>query len=244
MRIDDDIKLIWTVKQTSVWLWCSFADLFSNDIEEFDNSEDCFKKYPGVKSYSSYEFIELPGDDMNINHPNYDNWNNSIPDNLKESVLEQINKLKPIEYISDVINEFESELGDDTVTFSIRTWKDAVRNEASNGKFFDINTVFREMDDDVYTDKKFFVTCDHQETFDKILNRYNDKIIYTPKRTFFGDYKTVEGIQDSVIDLLLGGKSKLIVNTMNSSFCDMQWWFGGGNANIKIMNNHPQKRFV
>ena len=232
MRMSDEVKLIWTVKEANVWLWCGFEDLFENEIEVFRSKNDCLRKYPKMSVYSSFEFIKLPDDSMDINNLDYDNWGNDIPNNIKESVLTQVNNLRPIKYIRDFVKEYESNFDDDTITFSIRTWKDAERNISSNGRFFDINKVFGEMDKSKYAQSRFFVTCD------QILDRYGDKIIYTPKRTFFGDYKTLEGIQDSVVDLLLGGKNKLIVNSKHSSYCDMQWWFGGAKADIKILNTN------
>jgi len=244
MRMSDEVKLIWTVKEANVWLWCGFEDLFENEIEVFRSKNDCLRKYPKMSVYSSFEFIKLPDDSMDINNLDYDNWGNDIPNNIKESVLTQVNNLRPIKYIRDFVKEYESNFDDDTITFSIRTWKDAERNISSNGRFFDINKVFGEMDKSKYAQSRFFVTCDHQDTFDEILDRYGDKIIYTPKRTFFGDYKTLEGIQDSVVDLLLGGKNKLIVNSKHSSYCDMQWWFGGAKADIKILNTNTGMRYA
>ena len=94
------------------------------------------------------------------------------------------------------------------------------------------------MDNKLYSNKTFFVTCDHQETFEKVLDRYGDRILYTPKRTYFGDYKTVEGIQDCVVDLLLGGQNTHTISTNGSGFCDMQWWCGGGKSTIEIIRAH------
>ena len=79
-------------------------------------------------------------------------------------------------------------------------------------------------------------------TFEEIFKKYPNRIIYTPKRTFFGDYKTVEGIQDSVIDLLLGGLNNHIIGTKGSSYCDMQWWFGGAKASVNYIISHPGRK--
>ena len=53
------------------------------------------------------------------------------------------------------------------------------------------------------------------------------------------DVSVRDRIQDSVIDLLLGGKNHHIIGTAGSSFCDMQWWFGEGKSTIKYVNAHP-----
>ena len=59
MRVDDDIKLIWTVKENDVHLWCSFEDLFINNFEVFNNKMGCYSKYPNLVTYSDYKFIKL-----------------------------------------------------------------------------------------------------------------------------------------------------------------------------------------
>ena len=68
MRVDNNIKLIWTVKENDVHLWCSFEDLFINNFEVFNNKMGCYSKYPNLVTYSDYKFIKLPEDDMDINH--------------------------------------------------------------------------------------------------------------------------------------------------------------------------------
>ena len=232
MRIDNNVKLVWPVKTSNVWLWCSFKDLFRNDFEEFQNKNECVKKYPDLKVYSDFKFIKL-NNEIDINHMIGDD----VPKDIKLSVVEQINKLKPVEYIDTKVNLFKQKFNKKTITVSVRTYKDAKRNYNSNGIFFDISKIFDAMDE--HTESNFFVTCDHQDTFKEIFERYPDRIIYTPKRTFFGDYKSVAGIQDSVIDLLLGGLNNHIIGTQGSSFCDMQWWFGGAKASVNYINAHP-----
>ena len=235
MRIDDDIKLVWPVKTSSVWLWCSFKDLFKNEFEEFKNKDECVHKHSNLKIYSDYKFIRL-NNEIDINHLVGD----EVPDDIKYSVVKQIKKLKPVEYIDNKVELFRKKFNKKTITVSVRTYKDAGRNNAKNGIFFDITKIFDEMDK--YSDCDFFVTCDHQDTFEEIFKKYPNRIIYTPKRTFFGDYKTVEGIQDSVIDLLLGGLNNHIIGTKGSSYCDMQWWFGGAKASVNYINAHPGRK--
>ena len=73
-----------------------------------------------------------------------------------------------------------------------------------------------------------------------IRDRYSEKIIYTTKRTKFGDFSTAEGLQDALIDLYLGGKNKTILSSYGSSFCELQWWFGGCQSDIIMMDLHPK----
>jgi hypothetical protein len=243
MRLDAEIKLIWTVKENSVHLWCPFEDLFTNNFETFDQytKSECYKLYPSAKLYRGHQFITIcykDGSKIDLNQLALVDSGNSIPVIVKNNILDTINKLEPVEYIRKSVDELKSKFNDDTITVSIRTYLDAERNIHSNGRFFDINKVFEKMDNELYGDRLFFVTCDHQETFEEVLNRYGDRIIYTPKRTYFGDYKTTEGIQDCVIDLLLGGQSKHMISTNGSGFSEMQWWFGGGKSTIEVVYSH------
>lgn len=243
MRLDDEIKLIWTVKENSVHLWCPFEDLFTNNFETFNQYTEhkCYKLYPSAKQYRGSQFMTIhynDGYEIDLNQLALVDSGKTIPEIVKNNILDTINKLEPVEYIKKSVDELKSKFNDDTVTVSIRTYLDAERNIQSNGRFFEINKVFEKMDSELYGDRLFFVTCDHQETFERVLNRYRNRIIYTPKRTYFGDYKTVEGIQDCVIDLLLGGQSKRMILTNNSGFSEMQWWFGGAKSTIEVIYAH------
>ena len=84
------------------------------------------------------------------------------------------------------------------------------------------------------------MTAEELLLFNEILKKYGDRILYTEKRTTFGDYRTKEGIQDALIDLYLSGKNKKILLSYGSSFGELQWWFGGGVSQITMMNLHPE----
>jgi hypothetical protein len=85
---------------------------------------------------------------------------------------------------------------------------------------------------------RMFVTCDSQEVMNKILSRYKSKVFFTTKRTYFGDFQSLEGAQDIIIDLYLAGLSKLLIGTRFSSFSEMQWWFGGCQAEYRQISLH------
>ena len=62
--------------------------------------------------------------------------------------------------------------------------------------------------------------------------RYGDRVITYPKRTKFGDRKTVKGMQDIMIDFLLSSKNKVIIGDKLSTFTELSWWFGGCKAKV------------
>jgi hypothetical protein len=73
----------------------------------------------------------------------------------------------------------------------------------------------------------------------EILKKYGERVLYTKKRTSFGDYRSIEGVQDALIDLYLSGKNKTLLLSYGSSFGELQWWFGGGHSKIIMMDLHP-----
>jgi hypothetical protein len=237
LSIDEDLKLLWEYGphegQDLGGVWCRFNDLFENNFEEFDSMKD----WPGhnCKHVEGCTFFE------NINHLDLhygDNWGNHIPEELKKKHVGIISKLKPVKYIRDNVERFSKLFDDDTITVSIRTWKDVPRTRNTKGKTFSIDSLYSYLD--TYNTNKFFITCDDENTFNEILKKYGDRILYTEKRTTFGDYRTKEGIQDALIDLYLSGKNKKILLSYGSSFGELQWWFGGGVSQITMMNLHPE----
>ena len=74
----------------SIALKAAFAILKSL----FDNKNICLEKYPNLPIYSAYKFIKLDNDDMDISHLDFDNWGDTITENIKTSVLNQINKFR------------------------------------------------------------------------------------------------------------------------------------------------------
>lgn len=234
MRIDDDIKLVWDYKTYDGGVWCKFGDLFENNYEEFFSIDECVKHYPNIPIYKSCEFFKFDDEEDANQHFVSENRMNDLSEKVRESYFEQINKLIPVKYVRDEVESFSTQFDSNTITVSVRTWKDLPRTRETMGKHFSIETLFSIMDE--YPNNKLFVTCDDQETFEMILNRYGNQIIYTKKRTTFGDYHTSEGLQDSLIDLYLGGKNDLILPSYGSSYSEMQWWFGGGKSRIRVMN--------
>ena len=85
---------------------------------------------------------------------------------------------------------------------------------------------------------KILLTCDDTETTNLIKEKYD--VYTTPKRTKFGDFTTVEGMQDILIDQYLGSLSTDIYGTNMSSFSEMQWWLGQCKPNYHEMSLHKR----
>lgn len=238
MIIDEDIKLVWEYEyglQTGIDLggvWCKFSDLFENNFDEYNSQQGL--PFFNCKTYEGCTFFD------NINHLDLsygDSWVDFVPHDLKNNYIEKISKLVPVKDIRDRIDEFSKNFDENTISVSIRTWKDVPRTKDTKGKTFDIHKLYSYLDQ--YHGYKFFITCDDEETFEEILKKYQERILYTKKRTHFGDYRSKEGVQDALVDLYLSGKNDKLLLSYGSSFGELQWWFGGGKSQIRMMDLHP-----
>lgn len=198
-----DINLMWKIPKVGGGVRCEFNDLYKNIYVG-----------KGVDTISDCKFI----------HPQMNTHNegdkDKLPINLKEKYIEIIKKLEPIDYISQKIKEEKQKLGEYT-TVSVRTFRSFPAEYNSWGRHFNINNLFKHMDN---IKGKILLTCDDTETTNLIKQRYD--VITTTKRTKFGDFTTIVGMQDILIDQYLGSLSKVIYGTNMSSFSEMQWWLG------------------
>ena len=153
----------------------------------------------------------------------------------KEKYIKVINNLEPVNYIVSKVVEEKYKLPTDVTTVSVRTFKSFKKENQSWGRHFKIDELFNHMDN---ITTPILLTCDDTETTGKIKERYGDNIFMTNKRTRFGDFSSIEGMQDILIDLYLGGMSKQLYGTHMSSFSEMQWWFGNCKADYISMKLH------
>ena len=142
---------------------------------------------------------------------------------IKQQYIDVIKTLKPIPYITDVVNKEVARLPKDFTTVSVRTFRSFPVEYQSWGRHFKIELLFEHLDK---IETQFLLTCDDTETTELIKQRYKDKVHTVPKRTKFGDFGTLKGMQDILIDQLIGSKSKTIYGTDMSSYPEMQWWLG------------------
>jgi hypothetical protein len=237
LDIDDDVKLVWDYSLYDGGVWCKFSDLFENNFEEFFFLEECQLKYPNVNIVSDCRFFGR----NNFNHLDQtygNNWGNHIDEGIKNRYFELISKLKPVKYVRDKIEKYNRLFDENTISISVRTWNDRQVTKNKKGIYFEIEKLYEYLN--LYNDSKFFLTCDDQETTEKIINTYGERIIITEKRTKFGDFSSTEGLQDALVDLYLAGKNKLILSSYGSSFCELQWWFGEGKPQVLMMDLHPK----
>ena len=262
MRMTDTYKVYWPKNRFG---YSSFSDLFKNNIEVrkvpvFSNIFYGQSKIfiPLLTRFSPYFFIknddeidlefapalydQKKGTSKKVNNGRSIDWQyERIPETIKESYIKQIKKLEPIEYIQNQVEEFyKKSFNRDTVSVQLRTWKDETRRQ----DMFDKKEYFNCLDK--YKNKNFFLSSDDQEIIDEIIERYPGRAFYFPKRVSnyepgSDDCKTIEFLQDSLIDMLLLGKSSLIIGSHLSSFVECAWWFGLCQSKIIILNQFNTK---
>jgi hypothetical protein len=213
----DEINLIWKIPETGGGVRCEFNDIYKN-----------IYKGHSSKIVNSCKFIH---EEMNTLE---DEEKNTLSNELKQKYLNVIKTLQPVDYILERVKEEKDKLGDFN-TVSVRTFRSFEQEYESWGKFFKIENLFKIMDN---LEGKILLTCDDNDVTDVIKNKYD--VYTTPKRTKFGDFTTVEGMQDILIDQYLGGMAKNLYGTRMSSFSEMQWWLGLCQSNYIQMKLHEK----
>lgn len=223
----EHIYLEWEIPTRNGGVRCEFNDLFTNTfLTDFMNYEQSPSNV-----ISHCEFI----------HPNM-NTNNFgskdiLDEHLKNKYIEVIKTLKPVPYIQNKVDTILTTLPKDYTTVSVRTFRCFPAEYQSWGRHFKINNLFTYLND---IEGTFVLTCDDPQTKDVICEKYGDRVITIPKRTKFGDFESVEGMQDIIIDQLIGAKSKVIMGTDMSSYPEMQWWMGHCKSQYINMKLHEK----
>ena len=237
---DSEVKIDWPL--TAAVGECHFTDLFEN--------ENMIIRRPDYPSnaiiYSFWRFAVLPSDVLPINfsdgcgmrynntqkfightHTNSEGRNidlefNRIPEEIKQSYLKQIGKLKIKNSIIQQVNNFAKKFDDNTVSVQIRSWND----DPIKQKLFNIDDFYNLMDS--MENNNFFVTADTPEIIEKMKKRYGNRIITREnyKETMgHRERGQKQGVIDAMIDLLLLSKNKTLIGTYVSTFSEMSWWF-------------------
>lgn len=240
---------------------CEFSDLFENKISQIDEKElglikkgDCKvcghilnkinEKYKYLL-FRTWRFVLLPGE-VPENFAgvfplkkgnNIDLEYEKIPVEIRNKLIPYIKKLEPIKPIRKIVEKYTKKYnfskivglhvrrGDYQYTY------DGRGNISTDDKFFKrIKEILK-----ISPETKFFLSTDGEETEEKYIKMFGDKIIYFPKKS--RKYNEKEGVQEALIDLLLLSKTSCILGTFLSSFTESAWWLGGCKAKIEIIGS-------
>ncbi|MCM8789444.1 MAG: hypothetical protein NC916_00270 [Candidatus Omnitrophica bacterium] len=233
-----ELILVWPLDNNC---GCEFSDLFENKISEISTEE--FKKMIKMDNFKesyqvcdTWRFLLLPEEILPFSFSrayisekgdNIDFEYDRIPLSIRTDILKYLNQLSPNKYIIEKVGEFCKKFNDDVISVNIRTW------ETENRSFlFDIRNVYKIMDKK--KDERFFVVCDSPQTLKQIKCKYGNRVFSYPRRTPPGDRKSIEGIQDALIELLLLSKNKSLIASHLSTFSEMAWWLGGCKAKVEM----------
>lgn len=171
-----------------------------------------------------------------------------IRDNIQKAVrldyVRKLEKLKPVPEVNKIVKTVSSSFRK-TVSVTIRSWrehgetgKDITDPEdyccahrfhsfkAGNG----LQVYFDAMDK--FPDHNFFVTADSDMIMEKVFEQYGDRVLTLHKSTPFVDRSSKEALRETLAELILLGKNKVIIGSYVSTFANMAWWMGGCKATL------------
>ena len=217
---------------------CCFSDLFENQITEINREE--FLKLSQDKAYQicdTWRLLPLPQENVGRNFSrayvseegnNIDFEYVRIPLNTRADILRYLKRLVPKKHITEKVDEFYKKFDDNTISVNIRSWHGEKRSV-----FFNVKNLYKVMNKE--KTGNFFVVCDSPEILEQINKRYGGRALIYSRRTFPGDRKSPEGIQDALIELLLLARNKSLKASYLSTFSEMAWWLGGCQAGVEII---------
>lgn len=230
------------------YCYCRFSDLFENQIIEIARKNFIRiqariyldKRYTIIQTW---RLLVLPNSlSTNFIEGDYltNNWIDfkfeQIPLSVRNNFLIYINKLIPTEFIRREVENFSKLFDEHTVSIAIRSYV----YEKDVGCNFKIEKVYETMDK--LSDSNFFVSCDSPVVLEKIVKRYGKRVIYYPQRTT-GDHRCFkEGVQNTLIELLLLSKNRNLKISPGSSFSEMAWWFSGCTTKVEPLHCQNFKR--
>lgn len=234
-RYSKTLLLSWPVDEDC---GCGFSDLFENRIAEISQEEALrLSCNSGYQVYDSWRLLTLPEERLGRNFSrayvsregnNIDFEYERIPLIIREDILKYVRRLMPNKGITEKVEEFHKKFDRGSVSVNIRSWPGENRSV-----FFDIRNLYKVMDKE--KTGNFFVVCDSADVLEQIRQRYGARVLTYPRRTFPGDRKSREGIQDALIELLLLAGNKSLKASYLSTFSEMAWWFGGCQARVEVI---------
>jgi hypothetical protein len=239
---------------------CSFSELFENSIPEIAavdyreaNSSTKniggherlvdYNKFKGDAVINlSWRFLLFPDDKISRSHvlpfltggdgEGIDFKYHDIPLIFKKDFLYYVNSLIPKKAIIEKVDKFAQQFDDDTVSVQLRTWRGiSGLVDFQRVLLFDIKSAYKVVDRN--SGKNFFMSCDFEPIFKEFRKRYRSRILYYPEDRFEKNRSSAQGVQCSLIKLLLLAKNKKIIVSPLTTYSEMAWWFSGCQAEVE-----------
>lgn len=223
MRFNDKAKLSW---EKTYCLNAEFHELFETKIQQTRSELHVDPRY-----YYSWRFYTNKEERLLYGRKYFDFMFDKTPEPLKSQILEQVKKIVPIKNSMRKINEHRAMMDENTISVCVRTWKDTYGTNLE--RTFEIKDVYRCVEEHLVD--KLFLTSDNEDIFRKFCKRYANRVLFYPKRTSWGDWSSLPGMQDTVAELFISGHAKKMLLSWHSAFTEAQWWFGGAQAEVVEM---------
>ncbi|MDD3159856.1 MAG: alpha-1,2-fucosyltransferase [Candidatus ainarchaeum sp.] len=238
---------------------CRFDDLFENKIsevkldflkslkkEEYDFYPENINKFKESKKkyiitdtwrFALFEsdIVEKKAklknslDNFSIDHENQDS-----PKLIKDELISEINKLKIKKSIIGKVNNFiKKKKLNNFVGVHIRRG-DFVNNQGLDS-VSQVSDFVEELEKEKYAGLKIFLATDSKEVEIEFVKIFGKRLILFDKNPVNRESK--ESIVESLIELIILSKSKIILGTFESTFSEFSWWLSKGKSKIKIIIN-------
>jgi len=252
LRIDDECYVEWptTVRpeRNKVRSFPKFEEIFDNDnsIKNkksykrsvfFGRPDDVLKsKYFNCKEtkkvYTSPYLAVLPSDNIDRNFIKNPHSEKTIidlqyqktPKNIIKAYRELFKQIKFKKHIKDAAEDFfKQNIGNDKLlTVHIRSFPISLNRQKL---WYNIENYFNQIEEIKSQYGKIFVAADTFEVQKQFENKFNDKVVYYPKKLNpMKSLGSVESQIEAVIDLLLLGKGSTMLATETSTFGEVAWW--------------------
>ena len=205
---DGEVKVFW---QPNRFVGCKWGDLFTNKIEVKN-------KGPKENRHGKWRWDTTGGTPRYIDFM----YGNTPIDWLSE-YRRIIGTLRPVDIVRNSVELFLPKLP--KTAFSVRTWKECPERRA-----FDFVRLIEKIEK---VKGKVFITCDNGAIVTILRHKFGNKIVTHPKRDGWGNRHTVQGMQDILIDLYLAGNVHKLYVSNDSTFSELQWWFGRKLAEVE-----------
>ena len=247
-RIDPNYMIRWP---SSSWVQKNTNSSF---LDIFDMSERYTDVIPfGGEEYRNCYLAEFPEDRKLYKLPRqkFSRWGTyldggyeTIPVEIRAEYYKIIKTLKFTSYINENVEEFSRYFDENTVGVQIRSWPECKpptsycndRHTTFDLKYFEY-AITNHLESNLHSsDVKFFVSCDDPLLSDKLKENFGNRIILFKNEHENGNFIGERlDMRNWVCDMLLLSKCKQMLVSPYSTFSEIAWWFGGANADVKII---------
>jgi hypothetical protein len=183
-----------------------------------------------INPYSTEWFNNTPGSSIDLRYYN-------IPQHMINIYLDIIGKFGINNELISHLNNKLSSIGGNFLGAHIRTWRNnntTTDVRSANDRFSYYDSVGRSKFIYLINECQYenvLICTDNKEEVNKTIipNIRNKRII------FFDSIPELHEIQNDFIEILLLSKCSHLLATLNSTFSELAWWYGGCKAKLDVI---------